>query len=183
MRSTPREIPSPELASQIDQIGPEAWREEHEQIAERLIAEGVPEPLARRTAFQGELVHAPDIIAVSHATGRAPLEVARGFFLLGERLELDWLENQLEALPAGTRWQRWARQSMEDDLFSLRRSLCERALELAGERPSTRRSTASSRPRGKPSPASNDSFDPRDRRRHRPLTAHRGAQAGPRLVG
>ena len=124
-----------QLASQIDQIGPEAWREEHEQIAERLIAEGVPEPLARRTAFQGELVHAPDIIAVSHATGRAPLEVARGFFLLGERLQLDWLENQLEALPAGTRWQRWARQSMEDDLFSLRRSLCERALELAGGAP------------------------------------------------
>ena len=124
-----------ELASQIDQIGPEAWREEHEQIAERLIAEGVPAPLARRTAFQGELVHAPDIIAVSHATGRAPLEVARGFFVLGERLQLDWLENQLEALPAGTRWQRWARQSMEDDLFSLRRSLCERALELAGGAP------------------------------------------------
>ena len=124
-----------QLSSQIDQIGPEAWREEHEQIAERLIAEGVPAPLARRTAFQGELVHAPDIIAVSHATGRAPLEVARGFFVLGERLQLDWLENQLEALPAGTRWQRWARQSMEDDLFSLRRSLCERALELAGGAP------------------------------------------------
>ncbi|TMK90382.1 MAG: NAD-glutamate dehydrogenase [Actinobacteria bacterium] len=124
-----------ELASQIDQIGPEAWRKEHEQIAERLIAEGVPAPLARRTAFQGELVHAPDIIAVSHATGRAPLEVARGFFVLGERLQLDWLENRLEALPAGTRWQRWARQSMEDDLFSLRRSLCERALELAGGAP------------------------------------------------
>jgi len=124
-----------QLASQIDQIGPEAWREEHEQIAERLIAEGVPAPLARRTAFQGELVHAPDIIAVSHATGRTPLEVARGFFVLGERLQLDWLENQLEALPAGTRWQRWARQSMEDDLFSLRRSLCERALELAGGSP------------------------------------------------
>src|SRR5439155_14455095 len=52
-----------QLASQIDQIGPEVWRVEHEQIAERLIAEGVPAPLARRTAFQGELVHAPGIIA------------------------------------------------------------------------------------------------------------------------
>ena len=61
--------------------------------------------------------------------------MARGFFLFGERLHLDWLENQLEAAPAATRWQRWARQSMEDDLFSLRRSLCERALELAGGAP------------------------------------------------
>jgi len=124
-----------ELAERIDQIGPEAWRHEHEGIAEGLIAQGVPPDLARRTAFQGELVHAPDIIAVSHVTGRSPIEVARGFFLMGERLQLDWLENQLEELPAGTRWQRWARQSMEDDLFSLRRSLCERALELAGGAP------------------------------------------------
>ena len=52
-------------------------------------------------------------------------EVARGFFLLGERLQLDWLEQQLEAMPAGTRWQRWAQQSMEDDLFTLRRQLAE----------------------------------------------------------
>jgi len=124
-----------ELAAQIDQIGPEAWRQEHEEIAARLIEQGVPADLARRTAFQGELVHGPDIIAVSHVTGRSPIQVARGFFVLGERLQLDWLENQLEDFGAGTRWQRWARQSMEDDLFSLRRSLCERALELAGGAP------------------------------------------------
>ena len=37
-----------------------------------------------------------------------------------------------EKLPAATRWQRWAQQSMEDDLFALRRTLCERVLELAG---------------------------------------------------
>ena len=99
---------------------------------QRLIGEGVPETIARRHAFQGELVHAPDIIAVSHATGHAPLEVARAFFLLGERLELDWLESQLDGLQAGTRWQRWAQQSMEDDLLAVRRVLCERALPEAG---------------------------------------------------
>jgi len=124
-----------ELADRIEQIGPDAWRQEHEAIADELVAKGVPAELARRTAFQGELVHAPDIIAVSHVTGRSPIEVARGFFLLGERLQLDWLENQLEELRAGSRWQRWARQSMEDDLFGLRRTLCERALETAGGAP------------------------------------------------
>jgi glutamate dehydrogenase len=124
-----------ELSDVIDQIGPENWREEHEQVAHRLVAEGVPETLARRHAFQPELVHGPDIIAVSHATGRGVLEVARGFFLLGERLEIDWLENQLEALPAGTRWQRWAQQSLEDDLFAVRRELAEEALASANGRP------------------------------------------------
>jgi len=120
------------VSAAISQIGPDAWREEHEQQAQRLVEAGVPEAVAHRHAFQPELVHAPDIIAVAHATGRAPLEIARGFFVLGERLDIDWLEQQLEKLPAATRWQRWAQQSMEDDLFALRRTLCERVLELAG---------------------------------------------------
>ncbi|HSL09740.1 MAG TPA: NAD-glutamate dehydrogenase [Actinomycetota bacterium] len=124
-----------ELADVIDQIGPEAWRDEHEHETERLREAGVPEVVARRHAFQAELVHAPDIIAVSAATGRAPLEVARGFFLLGEKLEIDWLEHRLDELPVGTRWRRWAKQSMEDDLLAVRRALCELVLEQAGGAP------------------------------------------------
>ena len=124
-----------ELSDVIDQIGPEAWREEHEHEARRLVAEGVPPVLARRHAFQAELVHGPDIIAVAHATGRSVLEVARGFFLLGERLEIDWLESQLETMSVGTRWQRWAQQSMEDDMFNLRRQLAEVALAECGPLP------------------------------------------------
>jgi glutamate dehydrogenase len=120
-----------EVSAAISQIGPDAWREEHEQAAQRLVAAGVPASVAHRHAFQPEMVHAPDIIAVAHASGRAPLEIARAFFVLGERLDIDWLETQLEQLPAATRWQRWAQQSMEDDLFALRRRLCERVLELA----------------------------------------------------
>jgi glutamate dehydrogenase len=120
-----------EVSDAISQIGPDVWREEHEQVEQQLVGAGVPATVARRHAFQPELVHAPDIIAVAHATGRAPLEVARGFFVIGERLDIDWIETQLEQLPAATRWQRWAQQSMEDDLFALRRRLCERVLEQA----------------------------------------------------
>jgi glutamate dehydrogenase len=124
-----------ELSSVIEQIGPDAWREQREREAERLVAEGVPEPTARRHAFQDELVHGPDIITVSHATGRSVLEVARGFFLLGDRLEIDWLEQRLAEQPAKTRWQRWAVRSMEDDLFTIRRQIIETILEHAGGRP------------------------------------------------
>ena len=124
-----------ELSAVIDQIGPEAWREEHEHAARRLEAEGVPAALAKRHAFQAELVHGPDIITVAHATGRTVLEVTRAFFLLGERLQLDWLESQVESMPAGSRWQRWALQSMEDDLFTLRRTLAEAVLDECGALP------------------------------------------------
>ena len=65
-----------EVSDAISQIGPDAWREEHEQVAaRRLDRRGVPEAVAHRHAFQPELVHAPDIIAVAHATGR---RAARG---------------------------------------------------------------------------------------------------------
>jgi glutamate dehydrogenase len=124
-----------ELSGVIEQIGPEAWRDEHEHAARRLEAAGVPAPLARRHAFQAELVHGPDIIAVAHTSGRTVLEVARAFFLLGERLQLDWLEKQVESMPGGSRWQRWALQSMEDDLFTLRRSLAEAVLDECGGLP------------------------------------------------
>ena len=117
-----------ELSSVIWQIGPDPWREEHELDVRRLVSEGVPKELARRHAFQGELVHGPDIIAVAHAAGWDVMQVARVFFMVGERVGLDWLEHRLEALPDGTHWQRWAAQSMEDDLFLVRRQLVEKVI-------------------------------------------------------
>jgi glutamate dehydrogenase len=124
-----------ELSKVIDQIGPDAWRESHELETQRLVGLSVPEAVARRHAFQGELVHGPDIIAVSRASGYPVLEVARGFFLLGERLELDWLETQLANLIVSTRWQHWAKQSIEDELFAARRMMCEHVLEEAADLP------------------------------------------------
>jgi glutamate dehydrogenase len=124
-----------ELSAGIEQIGPEAWREQREREAERLVDEGVPEEVARRHAFQDELVHGPDIISVARATGRPVLEVGRAFFLAGERLSIDWLEQRLSEQPAKTRWQRWAVRSMEDDLYTIRREIVETVLEHAGGRP------------------------------------------------
>jgi glutamate dehydrogenase len=117
-----------ELTHVIDRVGSDSWREEHEHTVRRLVAEGVPERIARRHAFQSELVHGPDIISIAQTTGRAVEEVARMFFLLGEALDIDWLEFRLEELPATTRWQRWALQSMEDDVYLVRRQIAERVL-------------------------------------------------------
>jgi glutamate dehydrogenase len=124
-----------ELSSVIDRVGSESWREEHEQHVLGLVERGVPEPLARRHAFQGELVHGPDIISVARDSDRPVEDVARTFFLLGERLEIDWLEFRLEEMPAATKWQRWAIQSMEDDVFLVRRQLAERVIAEGGTAP------------------------------------------------
>jgi glutamate dehydrogenase len=117
-----------ELSAVIDRVGSDTWREEHEQTVHRLVAEGVPEPIARRHAYQSELVHGPDIVSVARTSMRPVADVARLFFLLGERLDIDWLEFRLEELPATTKWQRWAVQSMEDDVFLVRRQLADRVI-------------------------------------------------------
>jgi glutamate dehydrogenase len=117
-----------ELSRIISTLGPGSWREQHEHTVQRLVAEGVPEEVARRHAYQAELVHGPDIISISHESGRSVEEVARAFFMLGERLDIDWLEFRLEELPVASKWQRWAVQSMEDDIFLVRRQLVERAI-------------------------------------------------------
>jgi glutamate dehydrogenase len=119
------------LAEAMPQLRSDEWREEHEAMAERLVEAGVPEALARTHAYQRALRHAPDIIAVAQATGVEVVAVARAFFDLGERLGLEWLEQEVLNLPAGTRVQRWAQQALLDDVLEARRVLAQKALEEA----------------------------------------------------
>jgi glutamate dehydrogenase len=123
------------LAQVIEASGSPAWREARETIARQLADEGVPPELARRHAFQPELAHGPDLIAVSRATSRSLAEVAGAFMLAGERFHLDWLERRLVDLPEGSRFERWATQAVGDDLMTLRRDIALRVLDSADGRP------------------------------------------------
>ena len=123
------------LSAAIESAGSDAWREAREAIVRQLVAEGVPEELARRHAYQPELAHGPDIIAVTKATGRTLDEVASAFYLAGERFHLDWLEHRLVELPDGSRFDRWATQAVGDDLMTLRRDIALRVLDSADGRP------------------------------------------------
>jgi glutamate dehydrogenase len=122
------------LAANVPGIGPPEWRASRETTVAELVRQGVPHDIAERHAYQAELAHAPDIIQLSRELGRTVEEVARVFFSLGEEFRIDWLEGELEKLPATSRWQRWALQAMEDDLLLLRRQLAERVLAEAGFR-------------------------------------------------
>jgi glutamate dehydrogenase len=117
-----------ELSDVIDKAGSDAWRSTREQIAAGLVRRGVDERLARRHAVQPELAHAPDIIAVSKATGRTVEDVASMFFLVGERLHLDWLEREVLDLPGASSWDGFAARAIADDLMSLRRDAAVGAL-------------------------------------------------------
>ena len=117
-----------EIAAALPDIGPVQWRTERSLVVEQLVKRGIPEPVARRHAYQGELAHAPDIIDLGHITGRPIRSVARVFFLLGQLFGINWLEARVDQLPASTRWHRRAIQAVDEDLLKLRRDLAERVL-------------------------------------------------------
>ena len=117
-----------ELAEIIVEVGPPSWRQERKRIALDLSDLGVPENVAQRHAFQDDLRHAPAMIEVAAGTGRPLREVAEAFLLIGSSFEIDWLEEQLAAYAASTRWHRRAVQVIEDDLTLLQRELAEKVL-------------------------------------------------------
>jgi glutamate dehydrogenase len=117
-----------ELSQTLRGVGSGAWRADHALRREALAERGVPLALADAAAWRSELTYAPDVIAAARATGCSLAEAAHAFFALGERLHLDWLEEQLGAIAAETRWQRWALAAVRDELHATRRDLTEQVI-------------------------------------------------------
>jgi glutamate dehydrogenase len=117
-----------ELSQTLRGVGSDAWRADHALQREALAARGLPLPLAEAAAWRSELTYAPDVIAAARATGCSLTEAADAFFALGERLHLDWLEEQIARISAETRWQRWALAAVRDELHATRRELTEQVI-------------------------------------------------------
>jgi glutamate dehydrogenase len=121
------------LDARLPGLGSPEWRERREEQVRELREKGVPATLARGHAYQAALAHAPDVIALAARSGRPAEAVAHVFELLGVRLRIGWLEQEIEALPTASRMQRWAQQALRDDALRARRELAARALAEAGE--------------------------------------------------
>jgi glutamate dehydrogenase len=111
------------LSAVLGELGSDERRRRREQTAERLIGMGVPEPLARAHALRPEQRYAPDMVWVAGSTGCPIEEVAAVFFEVGAALRLDWMETELERVPATTKMQRWALQAVREDAAQVRREL------------------------------------------------------------
>jgi glutamate dehydrogenase len=101
----------------------DARREALAREAAELAEQGVPAELARAHAYLPSLAYAPDVIAAAESVGRSVEDAGMTFVELEDRLQIGWIEEQLDALPVTTRLQRWALQAVRDDLWSARREL------------------------------------------------------------
>ncbi|MDA0167866.1 NAD-glutamate dehydrogenase [Solirubrobacter taibaiensis] len=111
------------LASLLGELGSDERKRRRDQLVQRLVGAGIPEPLARAHSLRPELRYAPDMVWVAGATGRPIEDVAEVFFAVGAELRLDWIEGELERIPAPTRMQRWALQAVREDAAQMRREL------------------------------------------------------------
>jgi glutamate dehydrogenase len=90
---------------------------------------GVSQELATRVAGLSAVFSALDIVEVAAATGAPQAKVAGVYYWLGARLDLQWLRDEITALPRDNRWQTLARAALRDELYAVHSALTREALQ------------------------------------------------------
>ena len=91
---------------------------------------GLPAELALRLARMPVLRAVLDMVEVAQQSGQPMAKVASVFYELGEALDLEWLRDQIEALPVEGHWHAQARGSLLDELNHQHRALASQVLAL-----------------------------------------------------
>ncbi|HSL25118.1 MAG TPA: NAD-glutamate dehydrogenase domain-containing protein, partial [Acidimicrobiia bacterium] len=115
----------------LPEAGPREWCESYAAEEELMAATGVPVELARRHAFRRQLLHGPNAIELARRFHREVPEVARIMFHAGYAVGLDRLQLMAAGFSLTDPWQRWALETLEDDIVEIRRLLAEKILEEA----------------------------------------------------
>ncbi|SFP96057.1 glutamate dehydrogenase [Amycolatopsis arida] len=97
----------------------------------RLVADGVPDELAERTAVLLHTYGLLDVIEVAELaerevgldTERSPLETAELYYALSDHLGVDKMLTAISALERGNRWHALARLALRDDVYSSLRAI------------------------------------------------------------
>lgn len=95
------------------------WQEQ----SSALMAEGLPEPLARTTAMPGYFFSGLSLVDAALESGRAIPLVARTYIALGDALDLPWFARQIADIKVENHWQASARETYMDDLEQQLRQL------------------------------------------------------------
>ncbi len=112
-----------ELETQADALMTNTLRKANHKMIEELVAQNVPEPLARRIATLEIMASACDIIDIAR-TGKLPLATTgKIYFELGAVLRLGWLRRSTRELAAEDYWQQLAVKSLVTELYQAQRRL------------------------------------------------------------
>ena len=93
-----------------------------------LIEQKVPEKLAKNIASCNVLFTSLDIVEASKKYTLDLNQVAKTYYLLGDRLELNWLRELMSSYVVENRWDELARAGFRDDLDRVQRKLSAKIL-------------------------------------------------------
>ncbi|RLQ22417.1 NAD-glutamate dehydrogenase [Seongchinamella sediminis] len=102
--------------------------DQYESLYDHYLQEGVGEELADRVAGTQLAYTALGIIQAAAETEASLEHVAKLYFFMGERLELDWFSGQIMASKVENEWQAMARDTYMEDLEWQQRTLAMGAL-------------------------------------------------------
>lgn len=119
-----------ELMQHLVHLLDESDREAFATAVEYLIEQGVPVKLANSIASCNALFTALDIVEASKRYELNLDEVAKTYYLLGNRLELNWLRELMNTYNVDNQWDELARAGFRDDLDRVQRKLSARVLTM-----------------------------------------------------
>lgn len=105
-------------------------KESYDIAVDYLSDHKVPDKLARNVAACNALFTSLDIIEASRKYQLDLLEAAKTYYLLGNKLELNWLRESMNMFEVANQWDELARAGFRDDLDRVQRKLCARVLTM-----------------------------------------------------
>ena len=124
-------IPSiDEMTKSLPQLLDGQNKEAFDAAITYLAEQGVPEKLARSVASCNALFTSLDIVEAAQRYELDLSDVAKTYYLLGNRLELNWLRELMNSYIVENQWDELARAGFRDDLDRVQRKLSARVLTL-----------------------------------------------------
>lgn len=108
-------------------------RERYEERLAYYISKHVPETLAKTIAGMHAMVAGGNIVEVSRQTKLKVPDVAKVYYTIGERLQLDWLREQLDKINTSSYWQKASIKTLTDDVFNQQKRLTSEAITYMGK--------------------------------------------------
>jgi glutamate dehydrogenase len=125
-----------ELASGLPELLQSEERSIFEQNRQKLIDAGVPSELAHQVVSLPILYSALDLTEVAAQAELPVNEIAKVYFTLANRLDMNWLRQSIIDLPVQNQWQSRARAALLDNLYDQGRLLTAAVLRLSPDEPS-----------------------------------------------
>jgi glutamate dehydrogenase len=122
-----------DLVKQLPHLLDKQDKEAFDTAVTYLIEQAVPEKLARSIAACNTLFTSLDIVEAAHKYDLDITEVAKMYYLIGNRLELNWLKESMTGYVVDSQWDELARAGFRDDLDRVQRKLSARILTMKGK--------------------------------------------------